>query len=83
MIMISVKKLLNLNLARFRLKAATLGIRTTAAGREFQMSTNIKILCRPMIIKLKFTKPEVKFHITRTRFIGYQYFVSFVFVMRA
>jgi len=32
-------KLLNLNLARFRLKTATLGLRTTAAGREFQMST--------------------------------------------
>jgi len=39
MIMSNVKKLLNFNLARFRLKTATLGLRTTAAGREFQMST--------------------------------------------
>jgi len=36
-------------------------------------SDNIKILC--MIIKLKFTKPEVEVHITRTSYIGYQYFV--------
>jgi len=36
--MSNVKKLLNLNLARFRLKTATLGLITTAAGREFQMS---------------------------------------------
>jgi len=42
---------------------------------------NIKILC--MTIKLKFTEPEVEFHITRTSYIGYQYFVSFVFVMRS
>jgi len=33
--MSNVKKLLNLNLARFRLKTATLGLRTTAAGRKF------------------------------------------------
>jgi len=37
--MSNVKKLLNLNLAKLRLKTATLGLRTTAAGREFQMST--------------------------------------------
>jgi len=36
-----------------------------------------------MIIKLKFTKPVVEVYITRTSYIGYQYFVSFVFVMRA
>jgi len=42
---------------------------------------NIKILC--MTVKLKFTEPEVEVHITRTSYIGYQYFVSFVFVMRA
>jgi len=36
-----------------------------------------------MIIKLKFTEPEVEVHITRTSYIGYQYFASFVFVMRA
>jgi len=42
---------------------------------------NIKILC--MTIKLKFMEPEVEVHITRTSYIGYQYFVSFVFVMRA
>jgi len=33
--------------------------------------------------KLKFTEPEVEVLITRTSYIGYQYFVSFVFVMRA
>jgi len=44
-------------------------------------SDNIKILC--IIIKLKFTEPEVDVHITRTSYIGYQYFVSFIFVMRA
>jgi len=37
-------------------------------------SGNINILC--MIIKLKFTKPENEVHITRTSYIGYQYFVS-------
>jgi len=47
----------------------------------FIYSGNIKILC--MIIKLKFTEPEVEVHITRTSYIKYQYFVSFVFVMRA
>ena len=31
--------LLNVNSARLRLKTATLGLRTTAAGREFQMLT--------------------------------------------
>jgi len=28
------------------------------------------------------TEPEVKVHITRTSYIGYQYFISFEFVMR-
>jgi len=41
-------------------------------------SGNIETLC--MIIKLKFTEPDVKVHITKTSYIGYQYFVSFVFV---
>jgi len=36
-----------------------------------------------MTIKLKFTEPEVEIHITRTSYIGHQYFVSFVLVMRA
>jgi len=39
MIMSNVKKLLNLNLARFRLKKATLGLRTTAVGRELMLRT--------------------------------------------
>jgi len=42
---------------------------------------NIKILCTT--IKLKFTEPEVEVHIIRTSYIGYQYFVSFVFVTQA
>jgi len=37
--MSNVKKLLNLSLDRFHLKTAILGLRTTAAGREFQIST--------------------------------------------
>jgi len=41
----------------------------------------IKILC--MTIKLKFTEPETEVHITRNSYIGYSYFISFVFVMRA
>jgi len=36
-----------------------------------------------MTVKLKFTEPEAEVHITRASYIGYQYFVSFVFVMRA
>jgi len=36
-----------------------------------------------MTIKLKFTELEVNVHITKTSYIGYQYFVSFVFVMQA
>jgi len=44
-------------------------------------SDNIKTLC--MTIKLKFMEPEDEVHITRTSYIGYQYFVSFVFVMQA
>jgi len=44
-------------------------------------SGNIEILC--MTIKLKFTEPKVVVHITRTSYIEYQYFVSFVFVMQA
>jgi len=42
---------------------------------------NIKIL--RMIIKLNFTELEVEVHIIRTSYFGYQYFASFVFVMRA
>jgi len=42
---------------------------------------NIKILC--MTIKLKFTEPEVEVYITGTSYVGYQYLVSFVIVMRA
>jgi len=34
-----------------------------------------------MTTKLKFTESGVKVHITRTSYIGYQNFVSFVFVM--
>jgi len=36
-----------------------------------------------MIIKLKFMEPETEVHITRTSYVGYQYFVSLVFVIRA
>jgi len=42
-------------------------------------SGNIKIL----FMMLKFTEPEFKVYITRTSYVGYQYFVSFVFLMRA
>jgi len=42
--MSNVKKLLNLNLARFRLKTATLGLRTTAVGRKFQFSLLIETI---------------------------------------
>jgi len=44
-------------------------------------SGNIKILC--MITNLKFKESEVEVHIIRNSYIGYQYFVSFVFVMWA
>jgi len=36
-----------------------------------------------MITKLKFTEPEAKVYIVRISYIRHQYFVSFVFVMRA
>jgi len=36
-----------------------------------------------IVIKLKFTKPEVEVYITRTSHVGYQYLVSLVFAMRA
>jgi len=44
-------------------------------------SGNMKILC--MTTKPKFTEPEVEVHIAITSYIGYQYFVSFVFLMRS
>jgi len=40
-----------------------------------------KILC--MIVKLKFTEPEAEVYIIRISYIGYQNFVSFVFVLLA
>jgi len=36
-----------------------------------------------MIIMLKFTEPEAEVYIIRISYIGLQYFVSFVFVIRA
>jgi len=36
-----------------------------------------------MIIKLKFTEPEAEVYMIRISYIGFQYFVSFGFVMQA
>jgi len=44
------------------------------------MMMMMMILC--IIILLKFMQPEVEVHITKTSYIGYQYFVSFAVVMR-
>jgi len=43
-------------------------------------SGSTKISC--LIIKLKFTEPEAEVYIIRTSYVGFQYFVSLVFVMR-
>ena len=50
-------------------------------NRTLINSGGTKILC--MIIQLKFTEPEAGVCIVKISYIGYQYFVSFVFVMRA